>query len=75
VHLTRNDRADTAYLSLMGDERRKSASTQQVLPPQARDATSYLVLDFDDEGHLLGIQFLSPQDQLLPSVLARATEN
>jgi uncharacterized protein YuzE len=72
MKLIRNDAADTAYLSLTGGKATEAATSQQVLPPRARDATSYLVLEFDDEGHLLGIQFLSPQDQLLPDVFAEA---
>lgn len=72
MKLIRNEAADTAYLSLTGGKATKAATSQQVLPPRARDVTSYLVLEFDNEGHLLGIQFLSPEDQLLPDILAEA---
>jgi uncharacterized protein YuzE len=73
MKLIRHEAADTAYLSLTGGKATKAVTTQQVLPPKARDMTSYLVLEFDGEGRLLGIQFLSPQDQLLPEVLAEAS--
>jgi uncharacterized protein YuzE len=65
---------DIGYLSLVdGDETAvKVAQTMTVeMPPNSR--TTEIVLDFDADGHLVGIEFLRPSLQLHPSVVARAS--
>jgi hypothetical protein len=73
MRLRIDDRVHTAYLALCDAEERVAvAETRTVTPPGATDADEYIALDFDSEGHLVGIEFLVPDAQLLPSVLAKA---
>jgi uncharacterized protein YuzE len=64
---------DIGYLSLVdGDETAaKVAQTMTVeMPPNIR--APEIVLDFDADGYLIGIEFLRPSLQLRPSVVERA---
>jgi uncharacterized protein YuzE len=73
MRLTYSVRGKTAYLALTEDrEQSRSVSSQPIKPPGSEDADDYLVLDFDDDGRLVGIEFLTPHERLLPGVLARA---
>jgi uncharacterized protein YuzE len=68
VRLTYDQPHEIGYLSLT-DERVKVARTLIVEHPDAR---SELHLDFDTDGHLLGIEFMYPSKQLRASTLAQA---
>jgi hypothetical protein len=61
----------SAYLELFGaDETVRATANVRITPPGSAD--SYLVLDFDATGRLVGIDFLGAQGQLLPSVVSGA---
>ena len=65
---------DIGYLSLVeGDDTAADvACTMTVeVPPDSR--RTELVLDFDADGYLVGIEFLRPSLQLRPSVVERAS--
>ena len=47
-------------------------SSQPFRPPGSEAVDDHFVLDFDGAGHLVGIEFLTPEGRLLPSVLAAA---
>jgi uncharacterized protein YuzE len=74
MKLTYDERANAAYLTLRaGDEGGPAVRTEQLSPPGIKPrADTALRLDFDAEGHLLGIEFLVPEQQLLPALLAQA---
>jgi uncharacterized protein YuzE len=73
MRLPYDERVRTAYL-YVGDpaERTGALTTHKVNPPNASAADDYLSLDFDEAGRLVGIEFLVPDDRLLPSALATA---
>ena len=73
MKLTYDKRAGAAYLRLREEDDDVGTVTSQ--PVRPRDSTAgddFLVLDFDSDGHLVGIEFLVPEERLLPSVLATA---
>jgi uncharacterized protein YuzE len=73
MRLTYSERGKTAYLARDGRQRPIAAGLMQpIKPPGSEDADDYLVLDFDHDGRLVGIEFLTPQERLLPDVLANA---
>lgn len=73
MKLTIDTRVEVAYLSLRdNDEQVKVATTLPVKPPGAVRMDDRINLDFDVEGRLVGIEFLVPGGQLLPSVIERA---
>jgi uncharacterized protein YuzE len=74
MKLTYDDRAKAAYLNLTGGENAGPvAHTEQLSPPGLEpQADTALRLDFDNDGRLLGIEFLVPDQQLLPALLAKA---
>jgi hypothetical protein len=75
MRMTHSERAGVAYLDLRTQDD-EIAKPGRSLPIAAPDATPgedwWLVLDFDADGRLLGIEFLDPEAQRLPGVLAKA---
>jgi uncharacterized protein YuzE len=73
MRLTYDERAGAAYLRLHEDgDHVETVSSQPFRPPGADAADDSLVFDFDEAGRLVGIEFLTPEQRLLPSVLAAA---
>jgi uncharacterized protein YuzE len=73
MQLKFDERAHAAYLALRAEgERVNVAESRSVAPPGSANADERIVLDFDADGRLVGIEFLVPDLQLLPSVLSEA---
>jgi uncharacterized protein YuzE len=73
MRLSYDERARTAYLWLRDDgDDEGVVSSHPFTPPGSDAADDYLVLDFDQRGHLVGIEFLTPEQRLCPGVLAAA---
>jgi uncharacterized protein YuzE len=73
MRLTYDERVGAAYLRLREDgDDVGTVSSEPFRPPGSEAADDFFVLDFDDAGHLVGIEFLTPDERLLPSVLAAA---
>lgn len=73
MRLRYDKRAGAAYLRLRGDDDDVgTVSPTMVIPPGAQHADDRILLDFDAAGRLVGVEFLTPQERLLPSVLAGA---
>ena len=73
MKLTYDQEVGAAYLRLRTDNDDVGTVTSKpITPPGAEHADDRIVLDFDDAGHLVGIEFLTPAERLLPSVLAAA---
>jgi uncharacterized protein YuzE len=63
-----------AYLRLHEDDDDIGPVRSETFRPSGTDeGTAEFVLDFDQRGRLVGIEFLTAQTRLLPSVLAHAT--
>jgi uncharacterized protein YuzE len=60
------------YLYLRPESPRGSVARS--IPWSDADVRAELVLDFDAEGHLIGIEIFSPKGLLLPEVLATAVQ-
>jgi uncharacterized protein YuzE len=63
--LTRDDDNGVAYLHLAEDVRPRQSVTQRTVSLTEDEDDADLVLDFDSEGRLLGVEFLR-QDHLPP---------
>lgn len=63
-----------AYLRLRGaqEEVRGPVTSETFRPPGSEAGDDYFVLDFDADGRLVGIEFLTPNERLLPSILGAA---
>lgn len=73
MRLKYDQRVGAAYLRLRADnDDVGTVSSKPVTPPGAEHLDDRIVLDFDTDGHLVGIEFLTPELRLLPSVLATA---
>jgi uncharacterized protein YuzE len=73
MKLTYDERGGAAYLRLRGDtDDVGTLSSKIVEPPSAEHMDDRMLLDFDEDGRLVGIEFLTPDDRLLPGVLASA---
>lgn len=73
MRLSYDERAGAAYLRLYEDgDDVGTISSQSFEPPDSDAADDYLVFDFDEAGRLVGIEFLAPEQRLLPTVLAAA---
>ena len=73
MRLTYDERAGAAYLRLHEDgDHVQTVSSEPFRPTGADAADDSLVFDFDGAGRLVGIEFLTPEQRLLPSVLAAA---
>jgi uncharacterized protein YuzE len=71
MRLTYDDQAGAAYLRLRHEtDEVGRVSSITFRPPDAVAADDYFTLDFDESGRLVGIEFLSPDNRLVPSVLA-----
>jgi uncharacterized protein YuzE len=77
MRLTYDKRAGVAHLRLRSNEDDVgTVSSQSVELPGADGADDCIVLDFDQAGRLVGVEFLTPAKRLLPGVLAAAeTDN
>lgn len=73
MKLTYHEQVGAAYLRLCSDEHDVGTVTSETFrPPDSSAGDDYFVLDFDKDGRLVGIEFLTPDERLLPSVLADA---
>ena len=73
MRLTYAERSGVAYLDLRDDRGNVGTiSSKPFRPPGSATADDCFVLDFDADGRLVGIEFLTPGERLLPSVLAAA---
>ena len=73
MRLKIDERVQAGYLALHEEgEHVHVVESRSIAPPGARHADERIVLDFDAQGRLVGIEFLVPDGQLLPSVLSRA---
>ena len=70
---------DAAYISFIPDDERVAGvsrdqiALEDIADEAGVDALHSLVLDFDNEGKLVGIEVLSPRDALRESTLRQAT--
>jgi uncharacterized protein YuzE len=70
MRLTYDEDAGASYLHLRHDgEDVGTVSSMPITPPGGARADDRIVLDFDDDGRFVGIEFMTPQERLLPSVL------
>jgi uncharacterized protein YuzE len=69
VKFTHDPEADAAYLAL-SPIKPGEAVTQEVVPVDGGD----VVLDFNRDGFLLGVEILGAEALLKPEVLVKATE-
>ncbi len=71
--------ADAAYISLIADEERvygvarEQVTLDDLAEETGLDALHSLVLDFDRDGKLIGIEVLAPRRALRDSTLRQAT--
>jgi uncharacterized protein YuzE len=65
VRLSRNDKNGLAYLHLVEREARGPSGTQRIVSLTEDEDNADLVLDFDAQGRLLGVEFIR-QDHLPP---------
>lgn len=73
MRLSYDDQVRAAYLRLYEDGDDVGHVTSKTFgPPDSLAADDHFVLDFDDEGRLVGIEFLTADRRLLPSILASA---
>jgi uncharacterized protein YuzE len=74
MKLTYDDEVGAAYLRLRGDDEDVAGpvTSESFRPPGSEAGDDYLVLDFDADGRLVGIEFLTPNERLLPSMLTAA---
>lgn len=73
MRLTYDQEVGAAYLRLRTDDDDVSTvSSKSITPPGAESVGDRIVLDFDHDGRLVGIEFLTPAERLLPSILAAA---
>lgn len=72
MHLSYDAQADAAYIRLGGPLAPGQAS-QQLHSIQTPGGRGEITLDFDEAGHLLGIEVLLASAVLSPDVLATAT--
>lgn len=73
MRLKYDQQVGAAYLRLHGDgEDVGTVSSKPVGLPGAEHGDDCIILDFDPDGRLVGIEFLTPELRLLPSVLADA---
>jgi uncharacterized protein YuzE len=73
MRLSYDQRSGAAYLRLRDDrDNVGTISSQPFRPPGFDTPDDYFVLDFDAGRRLVGIEFLTPGERLLPSALAAA---
>ena len=74
MKLTYDEKVGVAYLRLRGDDEDVAApvTSENFRPPGSGAGDDYFVLDFDANGRLVGIEFLTPDERLLPSILIAA---
>ena len=73
MRLKYDQEVGAAYLRLREDtDDVRRVTSETFRPPGSPDAEDDLVLDFDADRYLVGIEFLRPELRLLPSVLSAA---
>jgi len=72
MHITYDSQADAAYVRL-GGPIAPGEATQQLHSILAPGGNGEIILDFNDVGHLLGIEILGASSVLSPDVIAVAT--
>jgi uncharacterized protein YuzE len=73
MRLSYDEEVGAAYLRLRtNDDNVGTVSCKSIIPPGAENVGDRIVLDFDHDGRLVGIEFLTPQERLLRSILAAA---
>ena len=73
MRLTYDQHVGAAYLRLRTDnDDVGTVASKSITPPGAEHADDRIVLDFDEDGRPVGIEFLTPEERLLPSILAAA---
>ncbi len=71
--LTYDQKVGAAYLRLHDDgEDVGTVSSMPITPPGGARADDRIVLDLDDDGRLVGIECLTPEQRLFPIVLDSA---
>src|SRR4051812_24640142 len=79
VRISWDREGDAAYISLIEDDERvagvsrNQVALEDIAEASGVDALHSLVLDFDRDGKLIGIEVLSPRDALRESTLRQAT--
>lgn len=73
MQITYDLQADGAYIRIGGPIANGQA-TQQLHSIQTPGGNGEIILDFDDAGHLLGIEVLFASSVLTPEVLVKAAE-
>lgn len=72
MQITYDAEADAAYITVV-DEIRLGEATQQVHSIATPGGRGEIVLDFDEDDRLLGIEILGARAVLAPAVLAAAS--
>lgn len=73
MRLSYDDEVNAAYLRLHEDGDDVGPVRSETFRPSGADeGDAEFVLDFDQQGRLVGIEFLTAKTRLLPSVLDRA---
>ena len=70
MRITWDKSVDAAYIYLTDSNDGKSFGRMVTVDPE--DIDGMINLDFDSEGHLIGIEILSASSQLSPETLAQA---
>ncbi|WP_343320506.1 DUF2283 domain-containing protein (plasmid) [Arthrobacter sp. TMP15] len=73
MHITYDSESDAAYIRIGGPIAAGQA-TQQLHSIQTPGGNGEIILDFDDAGHLLGVEVLFASSVLAPEVLTSVTK-
>ena len=73
MEITYDSQADAAYVRI-GGPIADGQATQQLHSIETPGGNGEITLDFDDAGHLLGVEVLFASSVLAPEVLATATK-
>lgn len=73
MKITYDSQADAAYIRV-GGPITDGQATQQIHSIETPGGNGEITLDFDDAGHLLGVEVLFASSVLAPDVLASATK-
>lgn len=70
MKLAYDDKVGAAYIRLQTDEENLQSAAQKVVRlSDSAEADDVVVLDLDDAGRVIGIEFVTADDRLLPSIL------
>ncbi|MBP2412064.1 uncharacterized protein YuzE [Arthrobacter stackebrandtii] len=73
MEITYDSQADAAYIRI-GGPIADGQATQQLNAIETPGGNGEITLDFDDAGHLLGVEVLFASSVLAPDVLTTATK-